>query len=98
MLKPVGDLGEGRASRCGPSACMVLTSDILHLSVAWMSAALSSSADNPLAQIWWRLLGSSNDKIPLMIVASCLPARSEEGQWEKNLTALINTQPRIIFR
>lgn len=83
MLMPVGDLGEGRASRCGSSAGMVLTSDILALTVAWISAALSSSADNPLAQIWWQLLGSGGDKIPLMIVASYLPARSEEGQWKK---------------
>lgn len=99
MLRPVGDLGEGRASQCGPSNCMVLTSDILHLCVAWISAALSPYADNPLAQIWWRLRGSSSsDKIPLMIVAPYLPARSEEGQWEKNLTALMNAQPGIIFR
>lgn len=83
MLKPVCDPSEGRARRCGPSACTVLTSDILHLSVAAMSAALSSSADNPLAQIWWRLLGSSNDKIPLMIVTSCLPARSEGDNGRK---------------
>lgn len=98
MLRPVGNLGEGRASRCGPSACMVLTSDILHPTVAWISAALSSSADNPLAHIWWWLLGSrSSDKIPLMIVAFYLPAQSKEGQGG-GLTALMNDQPGIIFR
>lgn len=50
--------GESAVCPCRPGARTTLTDNILHLSAAWVPSALSSFADNPLPQIWSRLLGS----------------------------------------